>query len=99
MARKRGLTPAKQFEVVMKLLRREDTAVALARKYGISEQTLYRYRDNFLEGAKAGLQNGKSGGKDNDRVRELEKEVEQRDQVIGELTIANRILKKMSDGF
>ena len=30
------------------------------------------------------------------RIAELEKEVEGRDQVIGELTIANRILKKLS---
>lgn len=98
MAKKRGLSPAKQFEVVMCLLRREDTAARLARKYGIAEQTLYRYRDNFLQAAKAGLQNGQSGVNESGRIRELERQLEQRDQVIGELTIANRILKKISDG-
>ena len=32
------------------------------------------------------------------RVQELERELATRDQVIGELTIANRIFKKLSDG-
>ena len=43
------------------------------------------------------MANGKGGADPRDReIRELKKEVESRDQVIGELTIANRILKKTS---
>ena len=89
------LSQAQKVEVVLKLLRREESAAKLARRYGISEQTLYRYRDRFLESGKAGL----SGDRDAEaRIKELEKQVEEREQVIGELTIANRILKKTSDG-
>jgi transposase-like protein len=97
MPKKTGLTPAKKREAVLKLLRREEAASKIARRYGISEATLIRYRDAFLEGGLQALQDGKrdSAGA---RVKELEKELEQRDQVIGELTIANRILKKISDG-
>ena len=41
------------------------------------------------------MANGKGGADPRDReIRELKKEVEGRDQVIGELTIANRIPKK-----
>ncbi len=40
--------------------------------------------------------NGKRDGRDQ-RIAELEKEIERRDQVIGEYTIANRISKKLSD--
>jgi len=87
------LSAAEKAEVVLKYLRREDTAARLARRYGISEQTLYRYRDEFLAAGKAGL----SGNQDAERrIRQLEKAVEEREQVIGELTIANRILKKRS---
>ena len=32
------------------------------------------------------------------RCNELQRQLEERDRVIGELTIANRILKKMADG-
>ena len=95
MARGTKLTEAEKTEVVLKLLRREESAAKLARRYGISEQTLYRYRDQFLEAGKAGL----SGGGDLEkRVKELQREIEKREQVIGELTIANRILKKKVDG-
>ncbi len=81
------------------LLRREEPAAKLARRFGVSEQTLYRWRDEFLAAGAAALANGKAGGDPRDReIRELKKEVESRDQVIGELTIANRILKKTADG-
>ncbi len=56
----------------------------------------YRWRDDFLAAGEAALAG--SGGKDaaaqKRRVAELEKEIEKRDQVIGEYTIANRFFKK-----
>jgi hypothetical protein len=58
---------------------------------------LYRYRDLFLDAGKAGLAGG-NGKSDPQRIemQEMEKKLAQRDQVIGEITIANRILKKLS---
>ena len=97
MPRKTGLTPAKKKEAVLKLLRREEPASKIARRYKISEATLLRYRDTFLEGGMQGLQSGKRNPAE-EQVRDLKKQLEQRDQVIGELTIANRILKKIQDG-
>jgi hypothetical protein len=42
---------------------------------------------------------GRSGSKASAQaIQQLERQVAQRDQVIGELTIANRILKKLSGG-
>ena len=99
MAKRSNLTAAQRREVVLLLLRREEPAGKLARRYGISEQTLYRWRDEFLAGGESALANGKGGTDSRDReIKELKKEVERRDQVIGELTIANRILKKTSEG-
>jgi transposase-like protein len=84
-------------EAVLSLLRREEPAAAIARRYQISEPTLYRWRDEFLAGGESALGkgNGKHDARDR-RIAELEQQLEQRDQVIGELTIANRILKKLS---
>jgi hypothetical protein len=50
-----------------------------------------------LEGGKAALA-GAGGSKNgsSQRVAELEKQLGERDRVIGELTVANRILKKVS---
>ena len=99
MGKRSELTASQRREVVLMLLRREEPAARLARRFGISEQTLYRWRDDFLAGGEAALANGKGGADPRDReIRELKKEVERRDQVIGELTIANRILKKTSEG-
>jgi transposase len=98
MGRQSGLTVEQRAEAVLSLLRREEPAAKIARRYGISEPTLYRYRDLFLEAGKAGLASGSGAASEPNRreVVELKKQLEQRDQVIGEITIANRVLKKLS---
>jgi transposase-like protein len=86
-------------EAVLCLIRREESAGVIARRLGVSEQTLYRWRDDFLAAGEAALASGgsKKGGDSRDRrIAELEAQIEKRDQVIGEYTIANRILKKLS---
>jgi len=95
MARRSRLSAAEKAEVVPKFLRREDSAVRLARVYGIGEQSVYRYRDEFLAAGKAGL----AGNVDEKRrIQELERAVAEREQIIGELTIVNRVLKRRSEG-
>ena len=99
MGKRSDMSIPQRRDVVLMLLRREEPAEKLARRYGVSQQTLYRWRDEFLAGGEAALANGKGGADPRDReIRELKKEVEGRDQVIGELTIANRILKKTAQG-
>jgi len=91
------LTVAQRREAVLALLRREEPATQLARRFGVSEQTLYRWRDEFLAGGEAALAHGKNGADARDREnRELRAQLQERDQVIGELTVANRLLKKVS---
>ena len=99
MGKRSDLSIPQRREVVLMLLRREEPAAKLARRFGISEQTLYRWRDEFVAGGESALANSKGGADPRDReIRELKRELEGRDQVIGELTIANRILKKTADG-
>ena len=74
-------------------------ADAIARRHGICEATLYRLRDEFLAAGKEALAEGRGGEKKTaERVTKLEKAIAHRDRVIGELTIANRILKKVEEG-
>lgn len=100
MGRRSELSVSKRREAVLVLLRREEAASRVARRYGVSEQTLYRWRDEFLAGGEVALAG--SSGKNSDprkrRIEELERALAQRDQVIGELTIANRVLKKTAGG-
>jgi transposase-like protein len=85
-------------QAVLSLLRREEPAAVIARRCGVAEATLYRWRDDFLAAGEAALAGGtQNGSTARDRqVAELERQIESRDQVIGELTIANRVLKKLS---
>ena len=97
MGKQSNLTIKQRTAAVLSLIRKEEPAAKIARRYGISDPTLYRYRDLFLEGGKAGIASGagKSDSRDK-KIENLEKALEQRDQVIGELTIANRVFKKLS---
>jgi transposase len=85
-------------EAVLSLLRREEPAAVIARRIGVSEPTLYRWRDDFMAAGEAALASGGRRGTDprDRRIAELEAQIEKRDQVIGEYTIANRLLKKLS---
>ncbi len=91
MAKKSELKVEERVEAVLVLLRREEPAAVLARHYQVSGVTLYRWRDVFLEGGKAGL--GKPEGSAESaaarRIEQLEGELAQRAQVIGELTIGS----------
>jgi len=53
---------------------------------------------SFLNGGKQAL-NGRGGENEQaKKIARLEEQLAERDQVIGEITIANRILKKLSGG-
>ena len=99
MAKRSEVSVADRREAVLSLLRREEPAAVIARRVGVAEQTLYRWRDEFLTAGEAALASGR-GKKKTDplrsRIADLERQIEKRDQVIGEYTIANRILKKLS---
>src|SRR5580765_4548174 len=96
MPKRSELTVEQRREAVLALLRREEPAAQLARRFGVSEQTLYRWRDEFLAAGEAALAR-KNGADARDREnRELRAQLEERNLVIGELTVANRILKKLS---
>jgi transposase-like protein len=99
MGKKSEVPVDQRRDAVLSLLRREEVAAVIARRYGVSENTLYRWRDEFITAGESGL-SGKGNGKGPDAklVKELRRELAERDQVIGELTIANRILKKLSAG-
>ena len=85
------LTKEERGELVLRLIREEATAANLAREASVSEQTIYQWRDNFLHGAVAGLED--KDDLETERRRHA-RELARRDQLIGELTVANRVLKK-----
>jgi transposase-like protein len=96
MPKRLNLSVEQRRDAVLALLRREEPAAQLARRLGISEQSLARWRDEFLAAGEAALGGGQTGAAARDREKHLRAQLEERDLVIGELTVANRILKKLS---
>ena len=97
MAKKSTLTAQQRTELVLRLLSKEEPAAQIARRAGVSEQTLYRWREDFIHGGEQAMNGRGAQAEQAKQVKRLSAEIAERDQVIGELTIANRILKKISD--
>jgi transposase-like protein len=98
MPKKSELKAETRVEIVLALLRREEPVAVLSRRYQVSEQTIYRWRDQFLEAGKAGLLKvgqGEASPASSKEVDHLKRELAKRAQVIGELSLANDLLKKL----
>lgn len=96
MGQKSKLSTEQRMQLVLRLLSKEDAAVQIARRAGVSEQTLYRWRDEFICGGKQALDARGTQAEQAKAMERLHSQLAERDQVIGELTIANRVLKKVS---
>lgn len=78
-----------KLEIVLTVIRGQEPVTQVCRRHRVSETAVYRWRDQFIEGGRAGL----SGGKETES-EQLRAENEELKTVIGELTVANRILRK-----
>jgi len=81
-------TPEEKFNIILESLRGDRSISEICREYGIAQSVFYHWRDKFTQGAKQSLGGGSGKGNKN------EAELNQLKQVIGELTVENKILKK-----
>jgi len=93
MTQKRGRDPEEKLEIVLAVLRGQESKAEICRRHGISETALYKWRTLFLEGGRAALANGKDRA--NSREAHLERENEELKKTVGELATQNRLLKKL----
>ncbi len=91
---KSKFTPAEKSRIILEFLNTNITTAELCRKYNIHPQTFYQWKDKFIAGGKASL-NGTLNG---NVCKNLQKENDSLKKLIGELTIANDILKKTLEG-
>ena len=91
---KSKFTSAEKSRIILEFLNTNITTAELCRKHNIAPQTYYQWRDKFIAGGKASL-NGTPNG---DICKNLQKENDSLKRLIGELTIANDILKKTLEG-
>ncbi len=87
-------TASEKARIVMESLTTNISAAELCRKYNLSPNTFYPWKDKFLECGKSAF----SGAPDSNTCKNIQKQNDSLKQLIGELTIANDILKKTLEG-
>ena len=92
MSRRKRYSPEEKLRIVLMGLKGEKRVSELCREFGISDVIYYKWRDKFIEGGKAALENGP--------VREgkskVELENEELKKALSDLLMENRLLKKLS---
>ena len=95
---RRKYSAEEKIRIVMEGLRGEDSVAELCRREGMSQSLYYAWSKEFLEGAKARLAGDTKREATHDEVKELKQQNEQLKQVVAELLLKNRSLKKSLGG-
>ena len=83
-----------KIRVVLEGLRGEDSIAELCRREGINPNMYYKWSKEFLEAGKARLTGDTKREATSSEVTGLRQENEQLKQVVAELLLKNRVLKK-----
>ncbi len=83
-----------KIRIVLESLRGEETVADLCRREGISESVYYRWSKEFLEAGKQRLVGNTKRQATSDDVAGLRRENEQLTQLVAQLALKNRVLKK-----
>jgi transposase len=87
-----------KIRIVLEGLRGEATIADLCRKEGIIPNVYYKWSKEFLEAGKKRLQGDTVREASSTEVVDLKKENDQLKQLVAELSLKNRVLKKSLSG-
>ena len=87
-----------KIRVVLAGLRGEESIAALCRREGIAESLYYSWSKEFLEAGKNRLAGDTARQASSPEVKELQSESAALKEVVAELTLENRLLKKSMIG-
>ena len=79
-------------------LRGEDSIAELCRREGIAQNLYYRWSKDFLEAGKKRLAGDAARAATSDEVNDLRREAMALKEVVADLTLENRVLKKSVTG-
>ena len=96
MARPPVFPAEEKVRIVLSILAGEITVAEAARRAKVSEQSVGNWKRQFLEAGKSGLAVGKSGP--STREQQLEAEVTELTQALGEAAVELRVWKKSAEG-
>jgi transposase len=97
-ATRRHFSAEDKIRIVLEGLRGEESIVELCRREGIVQNLYYRWPKDFLEAGKKRLAGDTARAATSDEVKDLEASALK--EVVAELTLENRLLKKsmIADG-
>ena len=99
-ATRRNYSAEEKIRIVLEGLRGEDSIAELCRKEGINQNLYYRWSKEFLEAGKKRLAGDVVREATTDEVKNLRQETLGLKEVVAELLLENRLLKKsvLGDG-
>ncbi len=97
-ATRRQFSAEEKIRIVLQGLRGEDSIAELCRREGISQNLYYRWSKEFLEAGKKRLAGDTAREATSDEVRSLRREATALKEVVADLTLENRLLKKSMIG-
>lgn len=93
-ATRRHFSAEDKIRIVLEGLRGEDSIAELCRREGIVQNLYYRWSKDFLDAGKKRLAGDTARAATSDEVKELRREAGALKEVVAELTLENRLLKK-----
>ena len=96
---RRKFKPEEKIRIVLEGLKGEDSISEICRREGIAPSIYYKWSKAFLEAGKKRLNGDTAREANSDDVSDLRMENEQLKQLVAELSLDNRILKKVRVGW
>ena len=97
-ATRKQYSAKEKIRIVLADLRGEDSIAELCRREGINQNLYYRWSKEFLEAGKKRLAGDTAREATSDEVKVLRREAVELKEVVAELTLENRLLKKSMIG-
>src|ERR671915_1961402 len=97
-ATRRQFSAEEKIRIVLSGLRGEDSIAELCRREGIVQNLYYRWSKEFLEAGKKRLAGDTARAATADEVKDLRCEASALKEVVADLTLENRLLKKSMVG-
>ena len=95
---RRKITAEEKIRIVLEGLKGEESIAEICRRQGIAPSMYYKWSKGFLEAGKRQLNGDTKREATSDDVAQLRQENEQLKQLVAELSLSNRILKKSLSG-
>src|SRR2546421_12966959 len=93
-ATRRQYSAEEKIRIVLEGLRGEDSIAELCRREGIAQNLYYRWSKDFLEAGKKRLAGDTARAATSDEGKDLRREAAALKEVVADLTLENRLLKK-----